>query len=98
MLKAIATPTTKGYHHASQWCRGSDTTIATAETRKELIGKLKSFYASAWSHKRPMYCDKQDGSMVRTGWVVGFRVDNGPGEKYLQQDWVSIVKVEQVEW
>lgn len=97
MFKAIASITTKGYHPSSQWARYNDVTIATANTRKELIGKLKSFYASAWSHKKPMYCDKQDGSTVRAGWVVGFRVDNGPSEKYLQQDWVSIVEVKIVE-
>ena len=98
MYKAIASVTTKGYHPSSQWSRYGNTTIATADTRKELIVKLKSFYRSAWEHKRPMYCDKKDGSVARVGWVVGFRVNNGPGERYLQQDWLSIIEENRMEW
>ena len=56
---------------------------------KGYIDVFRSLYPSKVAY---MYCDKKDGSTVRTGWVVGFRVDNGLGEKYLQQDWVSVVE------
>ena len=98
MFKAVASVTMKGYHPSSQWTSYNDAVITRAETHKELLEKLRAFYGKAWNHKRPMYCDKKDGSKVRTGWVVGFRVDNGLGEKYLQQDWVSVVEEQQVTW
>ena len=43
-----------------------------------------------------MYCDMKDGSVKRTGWVVGMRMAEGR-EKWLQQDWVSIVEIKEVE-
>ena len=98
MFKAVATITVKGYHPSSQWSRYNDTVLVRANTRKELLAKLQEHYGKAWRHKKPMYCDMKDGTTVRTGWVVGFRVDNGPGEKYLQHDWVSVVEEQQVTW
>lgn len=98
MFKAVATVTTKGYHPSSQWYRYDNTVLAHAGTRKELLTKLQELYGKSWRHKKPMYCDMKDGSTVRTGWVVGFKVDNGPGERYIQQDWVSVIEEQRVTW
>lgn len=98
MFEAYATPTTKSYHPAAAWKRSSQVRIASAETLPELKEKLASFYGRSWKHKKPMYCDMKDGRTVRTGWVVGMRIHEGPGEKYLQQDWVSIRECNEVMW
>jgi len=98
MFEAYATPTVKGYHPSDKWSRYPDVKIATGETLPELKKKLASHYGKSWNNKHPMYCDMKDGRTVRTGWVVGMRIHEGPGEKYLQQDWVSIRECNEVMW
>ena len=96
MFEAYANPTVKGYHPSDSWSRYPDVKIATGETLPELKKKLASHYGKRWNNKRPMYCDTKDGSVKRTGWVVGMRMVEGR-EKWLQQDWVSIVEIKEVE-
>ena len=96
MYQAIATPTVRGYHPSSKWARYQDTRIAQADTLSDLKKKLASHYGKSWNNKRPMYRDMKDGSVKRTGWVIGMRVVEG-GDKWLQQDWVSIVEIKEVE-
>ena len=96
-IKAIITPTVKGYHHSSTWSRYPDTVLFTASDLHEARTKLVEHYGKAWKGKRPTYIDTKQGTK-RSGWVVGFRVDNGPGERYLQQDWVSLVDEHIITW
>ena len=91
--------TGKGYHPREKFsCFGGDQ--VSAPTLKELKARLAARYGNSWKHKVPMYCDKTDGSTVRTGWVVGFRASDwshSPVSKWIQQDWVSIVEIKEVE-
>ena len=96
MFEAYATPTVKGYHPSDEWSRYPDVKIATGKTLPELKKKLASHYGKSWNNKRPMYRDMKDGSVKRTGWVIGMRMVEG-GDKWLQQDWVSIVEIKEVE-
>ena len=96
MFEAYATPTVKGYHPSNRWSRYPDVKIATGETLPELKKKLASHYGKSWNNKRPMYRDMKDGSVKRTGWVIGMRMAEGR-DKWLQQDWVSIVEIKEVE-
>ena len=96
MFEAYATPTVKGYHPSSEWSRYQDVKIATGETLPDLKKKLANHYGKSWNNKRPVYRDMKDGSVERTGWVVGMRMAEGR-DKWLQQDWVSIVEITEVE-
>ena len=96
MFEAYATPTVKGYHPSSEWSRYQDVKIATGETLPDLKKKLANHYGKSWNNKRPVYRDMKDGSVKRTGWVVGMRMAEGR-DKWLQQDWVSIVEITEVE-
>lgn len=97
MIKVIVTPAVKGYHSSSQWFRHPDTVLFTAQDLKEACAKLREFYGKAWTRKKPIYSDTKQGTK-QSGWIVGFRVDNSPGERYLQQDWVSLVDEEVLTW
>ena len=96
MFEAYATPTVKGYHPSSEWSRYQDVKIATGETLPDLKKKLANHYGKSWNNKRPVYRDMKDGSVKRTGWVIGMRMAEGR-DKWLQQDWVSIVEITEVE-
>ena len=96
MFEAYATPTVKGYHPSSEWSRYQDVKIATGETLPDLKKKLANHYGKSWNNKRPVYRDMKDGSVKRTGWVIGMRMAEGR-DKWLQQDWVSIVEIKEVE-
>ena len=92
MYQAMATPTVRGYHPSSKWARYQDTRIAQADTLSDLKKKLADHYGRSWKRKQPMYRDQPDGKPIRVGWVVGMRMVDGR-DKWLQQDWVSIVEV-----
>lgn len=97
MITVIATQTVKGYHPNAQWSRYPDTVLFTVQDMKEVSVKLQEIYGRAWTRKRPMYIETDRGTK-KAGWVVGFRVDKGPGKRYLQQDWVSLVDEEVLTW
>ena len=94
MYQAIATPTVRGYHPSSKWTRYQDAQIAQADTLPNLKKKLADHYGRNWKRKQPMYRDQPDGKPIRVGWVVGMRMVDGR-DKWLQQDWVSIVEVKE---
>jgi outer membrane receptor for ferrienterochelin and colicin len=99
MFEAHIIMTEKSYSPKAQFsCFGEDKIHAMSLT--ELKQELAKRYGASWKHKVPMYRDKQDGSTVRCGWVVGFRASDwshSPVQKWLQQDWVSIRECKEVE-
>lgn len=102
MYTAHITMTGKGYHPKDRWSTFHEEKV-TAWTLAELKDKLKERYGKSWTHKRPMYRDKTDGSTVRCGWVVGFRTysyesSQGPRHACLQQDWISLSECQPIEW
>ena len=100
MYTAHITMTGKGYHPKDRWSTFHEEKI-TAWTLESLKEKLKERYGKSWKHKRPMYCDKKDGSTVRCGWVVGFHnadLSHAPVDKWIQQDWISLSECNPIEW
>lgn len=97
MYKAYIQMTGKGYSPSAKWSIFGEDKIS-ANSLKELKGVLADRYGKSWKHKKPMYCDKKDGSTMQTGYVIGFRADEGPANKWIQQDWVSFVECNPIEW
>src|SRR3990167_10679355 len=64
---------------------------------REIYQYLRERYGSA--RRQPMYIDRKDGGTIKCGWVIGFRnsaASHAPVEHWLQQDWISIKRVETV--
>lgn len=97
MYKAYIQMTGKSYRPGSQWLSFGDGKLS-ADSLKELKAKLAEKYGKSWKHRKPMYCDKKDGSTVRTGYVVGFRADEGSSNKWIQQDWISFAECNPITW
>lgn len=96
MYEAYVTPCVKGYGPRTHWQRYEQSKLVSAATLLELRQALAKHYGSSWHNKKPMYCDLKNGKTIRTGWVVGMRMSEG-GDKWLQQDWVSVRECKDVE-
>lgn len=65
---------------------------------REVYAYLRARYGNA--KRSAMYIDTKDGKTHRCGWVIGFRnadMSHAPVQKWIQQDWVSVRKVETVD-
>lgn len=76
------------YHILNEQSHRFDSKQAVQTFLKEQYGTCK---------RVKMYCDKKDGSTDQVGYIYGFHNadwSHAPVEKWLQQDWVSIVTFE----
>lgn len=85
MIEVHITPTTRTYGPGKQWYRGTDV-VERFRDMNEVRAFLKKRYGNC--KRQPMYRDRTDGSVVKVGWVFGYRQDDGT-DKWMQQDWVS---------
>lgn len=93
MIELRIAHTGKGYGRGSKWqlfdeSRKAFDSLADAKRWiRETYGKSK---------RQAQYTEREDGTSYRSGWVIGFRNSDwshSPVEKWLQQDWITVVEV-----
>ena len=97
MFELRITMTGKGYSPKDKFqCFDTERKNGFASMR-EVYAYLQEQYGKA--KRSAMYIDTK-GKSIRCGWIIGFRADDichVPVQKWIQQDWIELTKVETVD-
>ena len=88
--------TGKGYGKNDKFSRFDHETIRFSD-----INQVKEYIKETYgkSKRQPMYKDGKDGKAVKCGIIIGFHnsdYSHSPVNKWIQQDWITLEKIEQV--
>ena len=90
------TKTSRGMSHRQEDYSIFDREIKDFKTLEEVKKHLQETYGQV--KKEKIYIDTKDGQTKQTGWIYCFKnsdSSHNPVEKWYQQDWTEISKVEE---
>lgn len=97
MFDLLITSTGKSFSPRSSYFIFDERRKAGFSSMKEIYAWLRETYGKA--KRQAQFTDRKDGKTYRSGWVIGFRnadYSHAPVDHWLQQDWITVVKVEAV--
>jgi len=97
MLQVNITMTGKGFAPTAKWGTFGEDRKHFADMA-ELKKWMKDTYGTC--KRAPMYIDKGNNTTIPCGWVFGYKNrewNGGKWEHYIQQDWVSVSRLETVD-